>query len=128
MPMTSKAIGAGADRWALPACTLAHLHAEGPTAEKRLYISSLPVDPDLALKAVRAHWGIENRLHWTLDVVFGEDYCRARTKHAAENRVTVRRIAINLLNRHGKEHGCGTKHARFMANQSPEALEAMFAA
>ena len=69
--MTSKAIGAGADRWALPACTFAHLHAEGPTAEKRLYISSLPVDPDLALKAVRAHWGIENRLHWTLDARHG---------------------------------------------------------
>ena len=82
----------------------------------------------LALKAIRAHWGIENRLHWTLDVVFGEDYCRARTKHAAENRATVRRIAMNLLNRYGKEHGCGTKHARFMANQSPEALEAMLAA
>ena len=98
------------------------------STEKRLYISSLPVDPELALKAIRAHWGIENRLHWTLDVVFGEDYCRARTKHAAENRATVRRIAMNLLNRYGKEHGCGTKHARFMANQSPEALEAMLAA
>ena len=98
------------------------------STEKRLYISSLPVDPDLALKAIRAHWGIENRLHWTLDVVFGEDYCRARTKHAAENRATVRRIAINLLNRYGKEHGCGTKTARFMANQSTDALEEMLAA
>ena len=95
-----------------------------------LHICTLRDKPPkaLALKAIRAHRGIENRLHWTLDVVFGEDYCRARTKHAAENRATVRRIAMNLLNRYGKEHGCGTKHARFMANQSPEALEAMLAA
>jgi len=95
------------------------------STEKRLYISSLPVDPDLALKAVRAHWGIENRLHWTLDVTFGEDYCRARTLHAAENRATVLRIAVNLLNRYGKSHSCGTKMARMMANQSEEALEEM---
>lgn len=98
------------------------------TTEKRLYISSLPVDPDLALKAVRTHWGIENRLHWTLDVTFGEDYCRARALHAAENRATVLRVAVNLLNRYGKEHGCGTKHALMMANQSREALEEMLSA
>lgn len=98
------------------------------TTEKRLYVSSLPVDPDLALKAVRTHWGIENRLHWTLDVTFGEDYCRARALHAAENRATVLRVAVNLLNRYGKEHGCGTKHALMMANQSREALEEMLSA
>lgn len=98
------------------------------TTEKRLYISSLPVDPDRALMAVRAHWGIENRLHWTLDVTFGEDYCTARTLHAAENRATVTRIAVNLLNRYGRKHKCGTKKARMMANQSPEALEEMLAA
>lgn len=98
------------------------------TTEKRLYISSLPVDPELALKAVRAHWGIENRLHWTLDVTFGEDYCTARTLHAAENRATVTRIAVNLLNRYGRKHTCGTKKARMMANQSPDALDEMLAA
>ena len=98
------------------------------STEKRLYISSLKVDPDLALKAVRTHWGIENRLHWTLDVTFGEDYCTARALHAAENRATLTRIAVNLLNRYGRKHKCGTKKARMMANQSPEALEEMLAA
>ena len=97
------------------------------SSEKRLYISSLPVDPGRALGAARAHWGIENRLHWTLDVTFGEDYCRARTLHAAENRASLLRIAVNLLNRYAKRHGCGTKFARMMANQSPEALEEMVA-
>ena len=98
------------------------------STEKRLYISSLPVKPDIALMAVRAHWGIENRLHWTLDVTFGEDYCTARTLHAAENRATLTRIAVNLLNRYARKHSCGTKKARMMANQSPEALEEMLAA
>lgn len=98
------------------------------STEKRLYISSLPVKPDIALMAVRAHWGIENRLHWTLDVTFGEDYCTARTLHAAENRATLTRIAVNLLNRYARKHNCGTKKARMMANQSPEALEEMLAA
>ena len=98
------------------------------STEKRLYITSLPVDPDRALMVVRAHWGIENRLHWTLDVTFGEDYCTARTLHAAENRATLTRIAVNLLNRCARKHKCGTKKARMMANQSPEALEEMLAA
>lgn len=91
-------------------------------------MTSLPVDPDRALMVVRAHWGIENLLHWTLDVTFGEDYCTARTLHAAENRATLTRIAVNLLNRCARKHKCGTKKARMMANQSPEALEEMLAA
>ena len=57
-----------------------------------------------------------------------EDYCTARTLHAAENRATLTRIAVNLLNRYARKHKCGTKKARMMANQSPEALEEMLAA
>ncbi len=41
--------------------------------------------------------------HWTLDVTFGEDYCTSRALHAAENRATVTRIAVNLLNRYGRK-------------------------
>jgi len=47
--------------------------------------------------------------------------------HAAENRATVLRIAVNLPNRYGRSHGCGTKMSRMMANQSEEALEEMIA-
>ena len=47
--------------------------------------------------AVRGHWGVENPLHWSLDVTFKEDNSRARTKNAAQNVATLRRIALNLV-------------------------------
>jgi predicted transposase YbfD/YdcC len=50
-------------------------------------------------RAVRGHWGVENSLHWCLDVQMGEDQSRARTGHAAENLATLRRLALNLLKR-----------------------------
>jgi predicted transposase YbfD/YdcC len=67
------------------------------TAERRFYISSLPPDSKQIGDAIRAHWGIENRLHWCLDVTFKEDGCRIRTGHAAENLNIVRKITMNLL-------------------------------
>jgi len=48
-------------------------------------------------KAVRAHWGIENSLHWCLDVVFNEDASRTRKDNSAENFSVIRRIALNIL-------------------------------
>lgn len=68
------------------------------TPERRFFISSLPVDAVRALKACRAHWNVENQLHWRLDVQFNEDQCRARTKNAAENLAILRRITLNILN------------------------------
>lgn len=68
------------------------------TRERRLFISSLPVDAGKALRAGRAHWNVENQLHWRLDVQFNEDQCRARMKNAAENLAILRRIALNMLN------------------------------
>ena len=68
------------------------------TAERRFFISSLPVDARKALETCRAHWNVENQLHWRLDVQFNEDQCRARTKDAAENLAILRRIAMNMLN------------------------------
>ncbi len=67
------------------------------TVERRYYISSLPADAERLAEAVRGHWGIENQLHWVLDVAFREDDSRIRTGHAAENMAIVRRIALNLL-------------------------------
>lgn len=67
------------------------------TTEKRYFISSLPPKAKRLAHAIRSHWDIENRLHWCLDVTFGEDACRVRTDHAPENLNLVRKIAMNLL-------------------------------
>ena len=72
---------------------------EAPTVERRYYLSSLAVDAEKFARAVRGHWGVENSLHWCLDVQMAEDQSRARTGHAAENLATLRRLALNLLKR-----------------------------
>lgn len=65
--------------------------------ERRFYISSLPKDLALFSHAVRAHWGIENKVHWLLDVTFKEDLHRARIKNLPQIFSTIKRIAINIL-------------------------------
>lgn len=67
------------------------------STERRYYLSSLTLDAQRFGHAVRSHWGVENQLHWVLDVVFNEDQSRARTKHADENLATLRRWSLNLL-------------------------------
>jgi len=66
-------------------------------ADTRYYISSANLTAEAAATAVRGHWGIENRLHWVLDVVFSEDQARLRTGHGAKNMAVVRHFAINLV-------------------------------
>lgn len=64
----------------------------------RHYITSRPkLSPKAALAASRSHWGIENRLHWVLDVAFREDDCRVRAENAGENFAVIRHFAINLI-------------------------------
>lgn len=65
--------------------------------DTRYYISSANLTAEAAAEAVRGHWGIENRLHWVLDVVFSEDQARLRTGHGARNMAIVRHFAINLV-------------------------------
>mgnify|MGYP000247642870 FL=1 len=63
----------------------------------RYFISSRELTADEILNATRQHWEVENKLHWILDVAFGEDQCRARQGYAAENLATTRQIVLNLL-------------------------------
>ena len=68
-----------------------------PSTERRYYLSSLPLGAETFARAVRGHWGVENNLHWSLDVTFREDQSRARTRYAAQNLATLRRLALNLV-------------------------------
>jgi predicted transposase YbfD/YdcC len=69
------------------------------TVTRRYFISSLKSDAELLLQAVRGHWGIENKVHWVLDIAFREDDCRIRKGNGAENFAVLRHIALNLLRR-----------------------------
>ena len=65
--------------------------------ETRYYISSAALSAETAAHAVRGHWGIENRLHWVLDVVFADDQSRLRKGHGAKNMAIIRHFPINLI-------------------------------
>jgi predicted transposase YbfD/YdcC len=70
------------------------------SVERRYFISShRGTDAQLHAEAIRGHWGVENGLHWRLDVSMNEDQCRLRVKHGAENFSRLRRIALNKLKR-----------------------------
>lgn len=67
--------------------------------EDKYYIASLIAHAQLMLNRIRGHWGIENKVHWVLDVVFREDFSRVRVGNSAENFAVIRHIALNLLRR-----------------------------
>lgn len=89
--------------------------------QTRYYISSLSNDAQRILKAVRGHWGIENGLHWILDIAFQEDQSRLRKGHGAHNFGLLRHIAVNLLKQE-KSEKIGVKAKRLRAAVDEEYL------
>jgi predicted transposase YbfD/YdcC len=65
--------------------------------ERRYYLCSAKLGADAFARVVRAHWGVENRLHWVLDVVFHDDLARLRSGHGPENMAIVKHMALNLM-------------------------------
>ena len=93
------------------------------SVERRFFISSLPANARQIAQAVRAHWAIENTLHWTLDVVFNEDRSTVRKDHAPQNMAIVRHVVLNILNTAKKQFkGIGVKTLRKKAAWGNENL------
>jgi predicted transposase YbfD/YdcC len=87
-------------------------HATGQVSDEvRYFISSLPAKVKRLAQAVRQHWGIENGLHWVLDVAFNEDRMRQRDRHGIENLALLNRLAVSLL-RQDKTIKAGVKCKR----------------
>jgi len=97
-------------------------HATGKSSDEvRYYISSLPAKVKRLAGAVRQHWGIENGLHWVLDVAFNEDRMRQRDRHGIENLALLNRLAVSLL-RQDKTIKAGVKCKRKAAGWDDDYL------
>lgn len=92
--------------------------------EHRFYISSLQAQSsaDMHARAIRAHWGVENGLHWVLDIAFREDESRVRIGHAAENMARLRQMSLNVLKQE-KTLKVGIKNKRLRAGWDDAYLE-----
>ena len=84
------------------------------STETRYFISSLPPDAKQLLYTIRSHWGVENKLHWVLDMSFREDESRVRQGNATENLAIMRHLCLNLLKREVTAK-CGIKAKRLKA-------------
>jgi len=91
------------------------------TIEQRYYILSKALSAQEVIEATRSHWGIENKLHWVLDMAFREDECRVRKSHGAENLARLRHFALNML-KHDKTRKMGIKNKRLTAGWSTSYL------
>jgi predicted transposase YbfD/YdcC len=73
------------------------------TTETAYYLLSTPLSPERLNQVVRAHWGIENRLHWRLDVVMNEDQARNRSDNGPYNLAILRHMALNVIQKEGSK-------------------------
>ena len=94
------------------------------TTETSYYLSSLAAEAKALLKALRGHWGLENSLHWVLDMSFGEDQCRIRKPNAPQNMAILRQVAFNLI-RPVKPTRKSVKRYRKMAGWTDDVLDSI---
>lgn len=94
------------------------------SVELRYYISSLDGDASRLANAIRSHWSIENKLHWQLDVSYGEDGCKIRKGNGAENFSVLRRATLNIL-KSDKKTKAGIKNKRAKAGWNKEYMVEM---
>lgn len=85
---------------------------KGHTCEFRIYLTSLRRNARRFARAVRGHWGIENTLHWCLDVTFREDESRTRGRRIADNLAWLRRLALSLLKQHPDKSSVAMKRRK----------------
>lgn len=97
VPAAVKATGQWADIQSIGMVLRSRTVAGRTSEELSYFISSLPPKVKTFAKAVRDHWGIENRMHWVLDVIFAEDQSRVRSDHGPENLAMFRRLALSIL-------------------------------
>jgi predicted transposase YbfD/YdcC len=91
-------------------------------SQKRFYISSLNAAPERFNQIIRQHWGIENKLHWCLDVAFNEDLSTKQAGYAAENFSYITKVAINLI-KNDKTTKASIKNKRMMCILNDKFLE-----
>jgi predicted transposase YbfD/YdcC len=104
----------------------AKVETRGKTSsERRYYITSRPLTAEQLAEAVRAHWRIENALHWVLDVTFREDLARVRKGHGAKNMAVVRHFAVNIVRT--AEDKLSLKTRRKLAGWDPDYLAGLLA-
>jgi predicted transposase YbfD/YdcC len=98
---------------------------EQSSEETRYFIGSKEASAQTYGNAVRHHWGIENNLHWQLDVTFGEDRSRIQARHGAENFDLLRKLALILLKRHPAKESiaCKRLHAALDVNFLEEVIQ-----
>lgn len=95
------------------------------SCERRLYIGSIAPDANALANVVRAHWGIENRVHWCLDVALNDDQMRARVKNAGANLAIVRRLVLNLFRLDTSKRKGGIHTRRILAASSDSYRETL---
>lgn len=122
LPATLRNLEAWKDLATIARCTRTYTEKGVEKSEVRYFISSLPAEVKKIARAIRGHWGIENGLHWVLDMYFAEDRNRARTGNAAANLGLLRRWVLSMLQRNESISG-GMEKKRLQAAWNDVARE-----